>query len=61
MVPADLEQDNITEFSYFGDESSASVSPSEVQIKFNTLNKNLCKVPKTKKSRQYSSNDKEHK
>jgi hypothetical protein len=38
MVPADLEQGKITEFSYFGDESSSSVSPSDVQIKFKTFN-----------------------
>jgi hypothetical protein len=44
MVPTDLEQDQIREFSYFGDESSGSVSPSEVQIKFNRFNKNLGKV-----------------
>lgn len=61
MVPADLEQVKITEFSYFGDESSGSVSPSEVQIKFNTFNKNPGKVPKTEKSHQYSSNDTEQK
>jgi len=61
MVPADLEENKITEFSYFGDESPGSVSPSEVQIKFNTFNKNLGKVPKTEKSRQLSSNDTEHK
>ena len=61
VEPADLEQDKITEFSYLRDESSGSISPSEVQIKFNTFNKNLGKVPKTEKSSQYSCNDTEHK
>jgi hypothetical protein len=61
LAPAALEQDKITEISYFGDESSGSVSPSEVQIKFNTFYKNLGQVPKTEKSRPYSSNDRQHK
>ena len=61
MVPANVEQDKIKKLSYFGEKSSGSVSPSEVQIKFNAFNKNHGKVPKTGKSRQCSSNDTEHK
>jgi hypothetical protein len=49
MTPADWEQAQTKDFSYFGDESSGSVSKGEMQIKTNTRSKNPVIIPETEK------------